>query len=158
MTAKSFILAAQLFARSIFWWPREGQGVLPEKSNTGPKMDARKLAVDHWRYIEGVLLRHGVPADVNRTTPVNHRMLLNAQHLIDISRRRLCYQASHKPRFAWRMVRDAVMAIDHDLARYMVPNCVYRGGYCCEPRPCGQYNAKRYNPDVIFEQICKGAR
>ena len=59
MTAKSFILAAQLFARSIFWWPREGQDVLPEKSNIGPKMNARKLAVDHWRYVEGVLLRHG---------------------------------------------------------------------------------------------------
>lgn len=63
MTAKSFILAAQLCARSIFWWPREGQGALPEKSNTGQNWDADKLAVDHWHYVEGVLLRHGVPFD-----------------------------------------------------------------------------------------------
>ena len=63
MTAKSFILAAQLFARSIFWWPRDSQDVLTEKSKIDPKMECRQLAVDHWRYVEGVLLRHGVPAD-----------------------------------------------------------------------------------------------
>ena len=63
MTAKSFILAVHLFARSIFRWPRNGHDVLPDKSNTEPKMNARKLAVDHWRYVEGVLLRHSVPTD-----------------------------------------------------------------------------------------------
>jgi hypothetical protein len=36
--------------------------VLTEKSKTDPKMECRQLAVDHWRYVEGVLLRHGVIA------------------------------------------------------------------------------------------------
>jgi len=63
MTAKLFILAAQLFVSSIFWWPREGQDVLTEKSKIDPKMEGRRLAADHWRYVEGVLLRHGVMAD-----------------------------------------------------------------------------------------------
>lgn len=62
MTAKSFIFTTYLCARSIFRWPRRGQDALPEKSNTGQILDAGKLAVDHWRYVEGVLLRHGVPA------------------------------------------------------------------------------------------------
>ena len=119
----------------------------------------RHAAVGQGHFVQSNREDRGGPGDsvVNRTTPVNHRMLLNAQHLIDISRRRLCFQASVETRFAWKMVRDAVMVIDSDLAKYMVPNCVYRGGYCCEPKPCGNYRVKVYNPDQIFEQIRKGA-
>lgn len=61
MSTKGVVKAALISTRSIFWWPREGQDVLPEKSNTAAKMDAEKLAAYHWRYVEGVLLRHGVP-------------------------------------------------------------------------------------------------
>ena len=62
MTAKSFILAVYLFARSIFWWRRDAQDVSTEKSKIERKMEAVRLAADHWRYVEGVLSRHGVPA------------------------------------------------------------------------------------------------
>lgn len=92
--------------------------------------------------------------EVNRLSPVNHRMLLNAQHLIDMSRRRLCYKASDTTRLLMKGIKQMLLdGVDPDLARYMVPNCVYRGGYCCEPRPCGNYRVQVYNPDKIWEQI-----
>jgi len=90
---------------------------------------------------------------VTRNSPVNHRMLLNAQHLIDMSRKRLCYQASKETRNVMLEIQKAVEGIDSVLANYMVPNCVYRGGYCCEPKPCGQYNIKRYDPTAITKKI-----
>jgi len=90
---------------------------------------------------------------VTRNSPVNHRMLLNAQHLIDMSRKRLCFQASAETRTVMLAIWDAVLRIDIDLANYMVPNCVYRGGYCCEPKPCGQYRVKKYDPKTIIRNI-----
>lgn len=90
---------------------------------------------------------------VHRLSPVNHRMLLNAQHLIDMSKRRLCYQASQETRNVMKEIRYAIQTIDPDLAKYMVPNCVYRNGICPEPKPCGNFIVKRYDPDKIFEEL-----
>jgi hypothetical protein len=73
----------------------------------------------------------------DRNTPVRHTMILNAQHLIDMSRRRLCYQASMETRDAMEMIRGEVGRVDPDLACYMVPNCQYRNGICSEPKCCG---------------------
>lgn len=92
---------------------------------------------------------------ITRNSPVNHRMLLNAQHFIDISRKRLCYKASEGTREVWREICRKLESVDEDLSIYCVPNCVYRGGYCCEPSPCGEYNIKRYNPTDILNRIIK---
>lgn len=35
----------------------------------------------------------------------------------------------------------------------MVPNCVFRGGVCPEPKPCGMYNVKRYDPVEILRRL-----
>lgn len=91
--------------------------------------------------------------EVNRLSPVNHRMLLNAQHLIDMSRRRLCYKASKETWEIMHDIRSEISRIDFDLCMYMVPNCVYRGGYCSEPKPCGEYNVKVYNPRKIWNSL-----
>lgn len=81
--------------------------------------------------------RGGAPGDqVTRLTPVNHGMEINAAALIFISRRRLCYASHHKTVGVWRRVRNAIDATDPDLARFMVPECVYRGGVCPEFRQC----------------------
>lgn len=92
---------------------------------------------------------------VNRLSPVSHMLILNAQHLIDISKKRLCYQASKGTREVWNMVWVEINRIAPALAKYMVPNCVYRGGYCPEPKPCGNYKVKVYDPDKIWGVIRK---
>lgn len=76
--------------------------------------------------------------------PVTHAMLINAQAVLAISRVRLCGQADPVTRTAWASVRDALAAGDEymaALARFMVPDCVYRGGECQQPVSCGRYDA-----------------
>lgn len=115
----------------------------------------RHAAVGQQHYVMSNRPDRGGAGDelVTRNSPVNHRMLLNAQHLIDMSRKRLCFQASEETRAAMLAIKQAVHQIDPDLASYMVPNCVYRGGYCCEPKPCGKYKSERYDPKIIIERV-----
>ncbi len=83
----------------------------------------------------------------DRYTPVNHRLLCNAEALLNMARKRLCFQASKETREVMLMIKEAIKEVDPDLATYMQPNCVYRGGICSEPKPCGNYAIKRYDPE-----------
>lgn len=80
----------------------------------------------------------------NRYTPVNHRIICNAEAILNIARKRLCYKASPETREVVLKLREEMIKVDPDLAYYMVPNCVYRGGICPEPKPCGKYKIKRF--------------
>lgn len=80
----------------------------------------------------------------DRYTPVNHRFIANAESLMHIARRRLCFQASKETRDVVKLIKEEIRKVDPDLAHFMVPNCVYRGGICPEPKPCGNYLIKRY--------------
>lgn len=73
---------------------------------------------------------------VNRLTPVNHGMLLNAATLIQMSLKRLCLVSHKKTVEAMSRIRKAVRDQDPDLAHFMVPACVYRNGICPEIKPC----------------------
>ena len=70
--------------------------------------------------------------------PVDHRIVLNAQDLINISRKRLCNCASKETREIWEEVRRKVSEIDPEVAAHMVRECVYRG-FCPEPRTLCRY-------------------
>lgn len=76
--------------------------------------------------------RHTLPQDA----PVSMRCELNAQHLIDTSRKRLCYQASKETRELWEEFKYELHKVEPILANMMVPNCVYRCG-CPELNCCG---------------------
>ena len=73
---------------------------------------------------------------VDRNTPVNHGMLINAQALINMSRKRLCLKSHKKTVGIWTKLRKMIREIDPDLYNYMVPECVYRNGFCPEMRKC----------------------
>lgn len=76
--------------------------------------------------------RTGVDRDKSpQDTPVDHECEANAQALINISRRRLCSQASKETREAWQEVKAEVSKYDPILASVMVPECIYRG-FCPE--------------------------
>lgn len=68
---------------------------------------------------------------------VNHTMVLNAQALIAISKKRLCNLASTETRLTWLAVRGAMMDVDPDMAWAMRPECLWCGGRCPEMRGCG---------------------
>ncbi len=80
----------------------------------------------------------------NRYSLVNHRIFANAEAIMNMANKRLCYKASPETRDVMLMIKFAMVKVDPDLAYYMVPNCVYRGGICPEPKPCGNYKIRRF--------------
>lgn len=79
--------------------------------------------------------RHTLPQDA----PVFHDMVLNAQAIISISKKRLCMKASPETRAAWEAVRKEMIRIgETEVAWAMRPECAYCGGYCPELKGCGK--------------------
>lgn len=71
-------------------------------------------------------------------TPNDQDFVVNAQTLINISRKRLCKCASKETREAWQAVKDAIAEQDPVMSNFMVPNCIYRG-FCPEAKSCGYW-------------------
>ena len=81
--------------------------------------------------------------EATRMTPVNHLMFCNAEALVSMAHRRLCFQASKETRETMLQIKSAMKIVDPDLAYNLVPMCQYRGGICAEPKPCGKYTFRR---------------
>lgn len=94
-----------------------------------------KVGVEH--YVRSNREDRGGNDKADRATPVNHMMLLNAQSLINMSRKRLCTQASKETRQVMSEIYKQVYEIDRELAECMVPECEYRGK-CYEFKSCGR--------------------
>ncbi len=78
----------------------------------------------------------GCTEEVTRWTPTNMAMLLNGKHLVDMARKRLCSGASCETQVVMTAIKDAILKVDQELGRRMVPDCVYRGA-CYQPNCCG---------------------
>ena len=78
--------------------------------------------------------RDGKPQDAL----VTHMMVINAQALINMSRKRLCRNADAVTREAMKEIVDEINKIEPLLAQCLVVDCVYRGS-CFEIRTC-EYN------------------
>jgi hypothetical protein len=71
---------------------------------------------------------------------VNMDNSANAQNLIDMARKRLCYQASTETREYMESLKLSILNSGQDeLFEVLVPNCIYRAG-CPEFTNCGYYN------------------
>ena len=78
---------------------------------------------------------------------VNLELDLNAQAIINISRKRLCTQASEETRRLWKLILEEVKKEIPELYEVCVPECVYRG-FCPEMKSCGFCNKPRFYLDV----------
>lgn len=78
-----------------------------------------------------------------KTDPVNMRLLVNAQEIINISRVRLCNKAEKETHLWWREAMRVLMRIDPLLTRACAPNCIYRG-FCPEMKSCGYASGKLF--------------
>ena len=116
--------------RAILFWV-EMRGI---PSFVSTHLVRHKIGIEH--YVESNRDDRGGTGEENRLTPVNHGMLINAQALIEISKKRLCYKSHSKTIAVWSRVRNAIAIVDPDLARFMVPECVYRNGLCPELSEC----------------------
>ena len=72
---------------------------------------------------------------IDRDTPINHAMFLNAQSLINLARFRLCRKADPLTRKVMQMIEREMYGIDRELAVNLRANCAYRMG-CPEIQPC----------------------
>jgi hypothetical protein len=113
----------------LFWV--EMRGVL---SFVSVHFVRHKIGVEH--FVESNREDRGGSGSVDRQTPVNHGMLVNAQALINMARKRLCCKAHKETRETMGEIKEAVRQVDPDLAEFMVPECKYRRG-CHEPKSCG---------------------
>lgn len=113
----------------------------------------RHAAVGQLHFVKSNRDDRGGDPNASRLSPVNHRMMLNAQHLIDMSKLRLCHKAHALTREAMHKIKDNICIVDPDLSKYMVPKCVYQGGFCSQPKPCGNYRVRIYDPERIWESI-----
>ena len=85
-----------------------------------------------------------VPRDKQKKSDlVNCRLFLNAEEIINISRKRLCNKAELPTRQVWQAVIDELRKIEPELANACVPNCYYRG-FCPEFESCGFANGKLF--------------
>lgn len=87
-----------------------------------------------------------LPSRFDRYAPTNLAVICNSESLIALSHTRLCSKASKETREIFGMVRNRIKEIDPDLAKHCVPQCMYRGGICPEPKGCG------YNKTEIFNK------
>lgn len=95
-----------------------------------------KYGVEHW--VQTMRDDRGAETVADRLTPVNHAMMANAQALLNMARKRLCHKAHPETRLIMEHIKDHLKQVDPDLAKYMVPECVYRGDVCHELKPCGK--------------------
>lgn len=110
--------------------------------------------VRHWLGIEHFVstqredrVNDGVPRDDKKQGAfVKHKCEANVQALINISRKRLCHQASPETREAWQLLKDKISESEPEIAHCMVKECVYRNGLCPEFNSCG------YNKSDAFKQ------
>lgn len=92
-----------------------------------------KIGVEHF-VLSNREDRGGDPF-ADRWTPVSHGMFINAQALINMSRKRLCKKAHPYVQKVMSDLRDEIAKVDPALAKCMVKECDYRGR-CHELKPC----------------------
>lgn len=86
------------------------------------------------------------PKRFDRLAPTDLAFVCNAEALINMAHKRLCAKASLETREVFRKICEAVREVDPDLYKHLVPQCVYRGGICPEPRSCG------FNKTELFDK------
>lgn len=113
----------------IFWIEMEG---IP--SFVSVHLVRHKIGVEH--FVQSMRDDRGGNGTEDRETPVNHAMLINAEALVTMARKRLCKKAHPKTVEVMEAIRQAVGDEDLELYKRMVKNCIYRGG-CYELVSCG---------------------
>lgn len=78
-----------------------------------------------------------LPEHFDRYAPTDIAFIINAEALINMAHKRLCEKASRETRDLMTKIALEVAIVDPELAEHLVPQCVFRGGICSEPKTCG---------------------
>ena len=92
--------------------------------------------------------RTGVNRDeLSQSEEVMMELEANAQALINMSRKRLCMQASPETRQVMQAMKEEVAKKDQYMAGVMVKECVYRG-FCPEMWSCGYTKTEAFQKEL----------
>ena len=96
---------------------------------------------------------------IGQDAPVNVEGYANAQAIINISRKRLCNQASKETREAWKSFLETFKEFEPELYGACVPDCIYRG-HCYEYKSCGYHHTEAYKRELALyrQEINVGER
>jgi hypothetical protein len=102
-----------------------------------------KFGIEHW-----VRTQRTDRTNINRDelpqgNLVEHEIEANVQSIINISRKRLCNQASKETREAWKAVLESLKEDQPELYSVCVPDCIYRG-WCYEYKSCGYHKTAEF--------------
>lgn len=120
----------QLAADAGVIFPTEGYSFAEEYQHRATNADSIRL----------------LPRQFDRYAPTDLAFIINAEAIMNMSHKRLCAKASPETREVWQEVVSKIREIDPDLYMHLVPQCVYRGGICPEPKGCG------YNKTGLFNK------
>lgn len=91
-----------------------------------------------------------LPNRFDRYAPTDLAFIINADALMNMSHKRLCTKASQETREIWQTVCAKIKDIDPALYQHLVPQCLYRGGICGEPRSCGYCKTEIFKKALTF--------
>lgn len=92
--------------------------------------------------------RTGVNRDeIPQGAEVEMELEANAQALINMSRKRLCSQASLETKQVMQEIKKEVSKRDEFLARIMVKECIYRG-FCPEMKSCNYDKTPEFQEEL----------
>jgi len=83
----------------------------------------------------------------SQANPVDVEGEANAQAIINISRKRLCSQASTETRVAWRSFLFELAREEPEIEKVAVIDCIYRG-YCYEYKSCGYHKTPAFQVEL----------
>lgn len=119
------------------------------------------LGIIHWVRTQRTDRTNIDRNELKQSAFVEHEAEANIQALINISRKRLCFQASSKTREAWEKVVEIIKKVDKEIGSVLVKECVYRNGLCPEFKTCGYNKTEKFKKEleeyteIIKEQISK---
>ena len=106
-----------------------------------------KYGIEHWVRTQRTDRTNVDRNDLPQGALVEHEILVNAQALINISRKRLCNLASPETRKAWYELKGKIQEKEPELAAVMVADCIYRG-YCYEFKSCGYHKSEIFKSSL----------
>lgn len=73
----------------------------------------------------------------SQDTPVDMCWLINAEELMVVANKRLCFQASPETREVVQAICDEVVKVNPEFEEFLVPMCYWKNGKCDEFNCCG---------------------
>ena len=107
-----------------------------------------KVGIEFWCQTHRDDRTGETPMTVTYETPTNMAVICNAETLMNLAHKRLCFMSHHKTVELVNMIKAEVAKINPDLADEMVPMCYYRK-HCPELKSCGFYE------NLVIEPLIK---